>query len=437
VQLVARTGLAAAAIAFLVMTVSLAAGNLATVKVSAAALAVCLALGLRAVPPLAGYQFTVWIVAAVTLAMLYPHWFLSVGSISLQDPWIILLIVQAVMFGMGTQMSVRDFAGVIKMPWAVFVGLFCQFTIMPLVGYALARTLPLSPEIAAGIVLIGSCSSGLASNVMVYMARGNVALSITLTTLATMLAPLLTPFWMKLLAGTMVEVSVSKMMVDIVKIVLVPVAAALLHDALNQVSAQTRQHVLRATLFPMLWLMYLGLGGYETLTTAADAPIATIVSLSGFVCGAVVVGVLYHLLVSRWPAIERMMPAVSMFGIVYFVLVATAAGRENLIRVGVLIFLAAVIHNALGFVLGYWMSRGMGLDQSAARTVAIEVGMQNGGMATGLAGAMGKLGTVGLAAIVFATWMNVTGSILANHWRRSAPAASPPAPTDSENEKIS
>jgi BASS family bile acid:Na+ symporter len=110
-----------------------------------------------------------------------------------------------------------------------------------------------------------------------------------------------------------------------------------------------------------------------------------------------------------------------MAGIVYFTTVTTAAGRDNLLKVGLLLFLVSVIHNAAGYFFGYWLSRAAGLDRSSARSVAFEVGLQNGGMASGLAGAMGKLGTVGLAPAIFSPWMNISGSILANYWSKRPP----------------
>src|SRR3989337_1589893 len=112
------------------------------------------------------------------------------------------------------------------------------------------------------------------------------------------------------------------------------------------------------------------------------------------------------------------MPFISMFGSIYFTTVTTAAGRDNLMKVGLLLFIASVIHNAAGYFFGDWLSRLLGLDKNSSRTIAFEVGLQNGGMASGLAGGMGKLGTVGLAAAVFSPWMNISGSILANYWRR-------------------
>src|SRR5262249_3854183 len=131
-------------------------------------------------------QFTAWILAAVVAAMIYPAAFLKWGDFDLRQPWLILLVVQVVMFGMGTQMSLKDFAGVVRMPQGVLVGVICHFSVMPLVGLGLTKLFQFPPEIAAGIILIGSCSSGLASNVMAYIARANLALSVTVTAITTM-----------------------------------------------------------------------------------------------------------------------------------------------------------------------------------------------------------------------------------------------------------
>ncbi len=206
-------------------------------------LAVALAISLRFSKTFRGYQFTAWIVVAVTAAMIYPARFLHVGGFDLRNPWLILVVVQLVMFGMGTQMSLRDFAGVIQSPRGVLVGVLCRFTVMPLAGFALIKLFHFEPEIAAGVILIGSCSSGLASNVMAYLAKSNLALSVTITAVTTLLAVVLTPLWMKLLAGTLVEVRLLNLMLEIIKIVLVPIGAALLHDYLKiRRRARTQNH---------------------------------------------------------------------------------------------------------------------------------------------------------------------------------------------------
>lgn len=325
-------------------------------RVSAVACPLLLAAGLTSVPSLRGYRFTVSIIAAVVAAMIYPQSFLKVGGLDLRDRRLILLVIQLVMFGMGTQMNIRDFLGVVRMPKAVIIGIASQFTIMPLVGFSLAKAGGFPPEIGAGIILIGSCSSGLASNVMVYLARANLALSVTLTALAQLLAPVLTPLWMKILASEMVEVNFLQMMREIILMVVLPIVAALIYNWLRR---------------------------------------------------------------DRLKRLHSIMPLLSMAGIIYFTAVTTAAGRDHLLKVGVLLFVAAAVHNMTGYLLGYWAAYLCGMDENSCRTIAIEVGLQNGGMASGLAGRMGKLATVGLAAAIFSPWMNISGSVLANHWRKT------------------
>jgi bile acid:Na+ symporter, BASS family len=304
---------------------------------------------------LRGYRFTACILAAVVVPMVQPQHFLRLGEFNLTDKRLILVVVQLVMFGMGTQMSLRDFLGVVRMPKAVIVGTAAQFTIMPLVGFALAKGLNFDPEIGTGIILIGSCSSGLASNVMNYIAGANLALSVTLTAVAQLLAAGMTPLWMKILASDTVKVSFVKMMTDIILMVVLPICAAFVYNWLRK---------------------------------------------------------------DRLKRLHRIMPILSMAGIVYFTLVTTAAGRDHLLKVGALLFVAAAAHNMAGYFLGYWAARLCRLDKNSCRTIAIEVGLQNGGMATGLASSMGKLATVGLAAAIFSPWMNISGSVLANHWRK-------------------
>lgn len=381
-------------------------------------LAVGLAVGLRFSKRFCGYQFTAWIIAAVTAAMIYPANILHVGDVDLRNKWLLLIIVQLVMFGMGTQMSLKDFAGVAKSPRGVLVGIVCHFSVMPMVGFALIKAFRFEPEIAAGIILIGSCSSGLASNVMAYIAKSNLALSVTVTAVTTMLAPVMTPLWMKLLAGQLIEIKFLNMMVEIIKIVLVPVGAALLHDYLKHASPRGRSIVLGLAAFGAAWLVFLVAGGWVWIKAHTTANGTMGVALFGFILSAVVAGVGFHWLTLRVKQLESWMPKFSMFGIIYFTLVTTAAGRDNLVQIGGLLFLAAAIHNAAGYGLGYWLSRLAGLDKNSARSVAFEVGLQNGGMASGIAGAMGKLGTMGLAAAIFSPWMNISGSILANYWHK-------------------
>ena len=310
--------------------------------------------------------FTLWIFAAVSLAMVHPTPFMAVGDFKLSR--LIVPLIQVIMFGMGTAMSLRDFAGVLRMPRGVLVGTACQFTIMPLLGIGLATAFRFPPEIAAGVVLIGSAPSGVASNVMSYIAGANLALSVTLTSVTTLLAPLMTPLLMKLLAGQFVPIDFLEMMFGIIQMVILPIALGLLFNRLMRGRAA--------------WL-------------------------------------------------HRAMPVLSMVGIAVIITIITAAGRDSLLDIGATLVLAAILHNAGGYLLGYWACRAIGMDERSCRTISIEVGMQNGGLASGIAMQMGKLATVGLAPAVFGPWMNISGSALANWWRsRPVPEPAPPEPEE-------
>jgi BASS family bile acid:Na+ symporter len=429
--------LALTPVAFLVAVVSLSTGHQTLWQAALTASAVSLAIGLGATESFAGYQFTAWIIAAVTAAMCYPEHFLRIGPVELgglsiptfdlRNKWILLVIVQLVMFGMGTKMSIDDFVGVAKMPYPVFIGIALQFLVMPLTGYALTKVFSFPPEIAAGVILIGSCSSGLASNVMCYIAGADLALSVALTAVATLLAPLLTPFWMQTLAGELVDIKFFDMMTEIFKIVLLPISAAMLHDVLNRSGATVRRVIFVLASVAAVYLAYLLFGGFSQIQGFLRSGL---VEASILLAAAIVVGVAFHWAATTFPSVERKIHLVSMAGIIYFTAVTTAAGRDNLLSVGLTLFLAAAIHNLVGWVLGYWLSLLAGLERKKALTVGFEVAMQNGGMASGLAGAMGKLGTLGLAAAVFSPWMNVSGSIIANLIRRYAPIEPEEAKTE-------
>jgi len=417
--LLRRLALAVVPIALILLLAGLGLSRPDLWKPAAVTLGVSLAIGIGAFPATRGYQFTVWIITTVVAGMTYPDELLHPwGDFDLRNKWVILIAIQTVMFGMGTQMSIRDFTGVLKMPWGVGVAVVSQFSIMPLVGWTLTRLFHFPDEIAAGVILVGCCSSGLASNVMCYIAKANIALSITATACTTMLAPLMTPLWMKLLAGTLVEVSVIKMAADIVKIVIVPIGATLLHDYLKFAPRRSRRVVHGLAIASASWVAFLVLGGWSLLFSGLSADAQLAIELATFLLGAIAAGVIYHRLTRLLPQLDRWMPVASMVGIMYFTTISTAAGRDNLVQVGALLFLVAAIHNAAGYGLGYAFGRVAGLDKNSARTIAIEVGLQNGGMASGIAGGMGKLATLGLGGAVFGSWMNISGSILANYWKR-------------------
>jgi len=311
-----------------------------------------LALSMRGNKNLKGFSFTVLIFAAVSLSMFYPQSFIQLGDFQLKK--LIVPLLQIIMFGMGTAMSFNDFYGVIKMPKGVLVGLICQFSIMPFLGFSLATIFNFPSEIAAGVVLIGSSPSGLASNVMAYLAKANVALSVTLTAVATIVSPLMTPLLMKYFAGAFVPIDFAAMMLSIMKMVILPVFLGLVFN-----------HFFRGK--------------------------------------------------AKW--LDSAMPILSMTAIALIIMIITAAGRDSLLSIGILLILAAIIHNLLGYLLGYWSCRVLKMKEHDCRTIALEVGMQNGGLASGIALEMGKVSTVGLAPAVFGPWMNISGSSLATWWR--------------------
>ena len=297
-------------------------------------------------------SFTIVVFAAVALAMFYPEFFLNIGTFKFKS--LIVPLLQIIMFGMGTSMSLKDFQSVINTPKGVLIGLICQFTIMPVLGFSIAYLFGFSSEIAAGIVLIGCCPSGLASNVMVYLAKANLALSITLTTISTLLAPFITPMLMELLAGEFIPIDILTMMLSIVKMVILPIVAGLIFNKI------------------------------------------------------------FH---GKLPWLDRIMPQISMTAIAFIIIIIVAAGRDKLLEIGLLLIGAAILHNISGYFFGHWGCKLFKLPESDCRTIAIEVGMQNGGIASGIALEIGKVSTVGLPAAIFGPWMNISGSAIASWWK--------------------
>ncbi|MBL8219283.1 MAG: bile acid:sodium symporter family protein, partial [Bryobacterales bacterium] len=229
---------------------------------------------------------------------------------------------------------------------------------MPLAGFVIASLFGFEGAVAAGVILIGSSPGGVASNVITYLARGNVALSVTMTACSTMAAPIMTPLAMKLLAGQYVPIPFMDMMVSIFQMIIIPVVAGLIANKLLHGRA-------------------------------------------------------------KW--IDDLMPIVSMAGICFIIAIITASSRDKLLEVGLALILAAMLHNTTGYLLGYWGARGAGLNETDSRTVAIEVGLQNGGMASGLAMNVLHSSDAALAPAIFGPWMNISGSALASWWRKRLP----------------
>jgi bile acid:Na+ symporter, BASS family len=317
---------------------------------------ITLAIAFRHNKILRGLSFTVTILGLVSLAIYYPQYFITVGNVKLSS--IVIPLLQIIMFGMGTELSLKDFSNVIRMPRGIIVGVLCHYTVMPMIGFAIANLFNFPGEISAGIILVGCSPGGLASNVMSYLARANLALSVSVTTISTLLAPLLTPLLLQLLGGKFVEIHFWSMVWDITKIVVLPVVAGLVFNSL---------------------------------------------------------------LHGKFKWLDKAMPIFSMAAITMILVIFVAAGRDSLLKVGALLLLATFIHNIAGYFLGYWSARLLKFPERDCRTIALEVGMQNAGMASGLALTMGKLATTGLAPAIFGPVMNVTGSSLASWWHNHLP----------------
>mgnify|MGYP000871076568 CR=1 FL=1 len=329
---------------------------------------ILLALFLASSRRYAPFAFTAWVAVFVAASMFYPLAFRTWWGFELSA--LMVPLIQIIMFGMGTQLTLADFARVFSMPQGVIAGLVLQFSIMPFVGKGLAMIFTRHPEVAAGMVLIGSCPGGVASNVMTYLAKGNVALSVTMTSCSTLAAPIMTPLMMKLLAGAYVEVKFMAMMLSILEMILVPVGAGLL---VNWLLTRLRR-------------VYPGAKG-------------------------VAVGIMKGL------------PFVSMFAICLIIAIITALSRDDLLAGSfvVPIIIAVILHNVIGYALGYRLARWWRLNEADCRTVAIEVGLQNGGMASALAIEVLKSRLAAIPPAIFGPWMNMSGAMVASWWSARPP----------------
>lgn len=376
-----------------------------------------MAIGVRGFPAVRGFSYSLWIFTAVTLSMFYPQFFLSAGDFEFKS--LIVPLLQIIMFGMGSQMALSDLAGVIKMPKGVIVGIICQFTIMPIVGVSIAVAFNFPPEIAAGIVLVGTSPSGLASNVMSFLARANLPLSVTLTAVATLLSPFITPLLMKTLAGQMVEVNFWKMMTDIFNMVILPIAAGLTFNLFSTGRKKMKTIILQLLSYLTIILIYNMIIWFALGISEQQLFSGFIKNILWFIILPIGGAYLFKYFAKgnqEW--LNKSLAFISMLGIGIIITIITAAGRDSLLNVGVLLILACLLHNLTGYGLGYSITRYiLRMPERDCRTIALEVGMQNGGLASGLAMQMGKIATVGLAPAVFGPMMNITGSSLATWWR--------------------
>lgn len=381
---------------------------------------VALAFGVRGYKAFKGFSYTIWIFAAVATAMYYPQPFISLGNFQVKT--LIVPLLQIIMFGMGSQMSLNDFTGVIKMPKGVIIGVAFHYLIMPLVALAISHIFNFPPEIAAGIILIGVVPSGLASNVMSFIARANIALAVTIGAISTLLSPFITPFLMKFLAGQFIEVNFWSMMLDILNMIILPIVAGFIFNLFVAGKVKLLSKVLQLSVYFIIILLttlvsvkakQLGIMGFVSTLVKSMCWFYFLPMAGAFV--------LRYYLKGDKKVLSDILAMFSMVGITIIIAIIVASGRESLLEVGALLIVTSLLHNVTGYSLGYGVSWLLRMPEQDRRTIAFECGMQNGGLASGLALQMGKIATVGLAPVIFSPLMNITGSTLANWWRSRPP----------------
>lgn len=295
--------------------------------------------------------FALWVVVFALIALCFPAAFVWLKA---YIPWVLGII----MLGMGMTMTVDDFKGVLQNPKAVLIGVVAQFVIMPSLAYLLCKLLQLPAEIAVGVILVGCCPGGTASNVIAYMAKANTALSVACTSISTFLAPILTPTIFYLLASQWIPIDAGSMFIDILKVVIFPIILG----------------VTLRTFFKQKTEQYI-----------------------------------------------QIMPLVSVIAIVVIVAAIIAASKASILQSGLLILVVVILHNSLGFLLGYWASRLLKLPYPDAKAVSIEVGMQNSGLGVTLAAIHFAASPItAVPSAIFSLWHNISGPALATYWASKA-----------------
>ncbi|MDV7485959.1 bile acid:sodium symporter family protein [Acinetobacter baumannii] len=291
--------------------------------------------------------FALWVIIFAALALWQPEFFVWLKA---YIPWILGII----MLGMGMTMTVDDFKGVLQSPKAVLIGVVAQFVVMPGLAFILCKLFNLPPEIAVGVILVGCCPGGTASNVITYMAKGNVALSVACTSVSTLLAPVLTPTIFYLLASQWLKIDAASMFISILQVVLLPIMIGL---------------ILRT------WLK------------------------------------------RQVESYIQVMPLVSVIAIVAIVAAIIGGSKAAILQSGLLILAVVILHNGLGYLLGFTAARFFKLPYADSKAIAIEVGMQNSGLGVALAAVHFAASPItAVPSAIFSLWHNISGPALATYW---------------------
>jgi BASS family bile acid:Na+ symporter len=302
------------------------------------------------------------VLTAALLAFLIPD-----AGLWISTGWIDYLLM-IVMFGMGLTIRIDDFKVVFTRPKDVIVGCIAQFTIMPMTAYVLAKAFGLEAGLMAGVILVGCCPGGTASNVISYFAKGDVALSVGMTAVNTLLAPLVTPFLVFLALNETVEVDTVGMFLSMAKVVLAPLILG----------------------FAITYLRP------EVTDKASGA-----------------------------------LPLISVMAIALIVMCVISHSVDRLMTCGLAVFAVVALHNLIGYAAGYGASVLAGMDRTRRRTLAIEVGMQNSGLATSIAStSFPSLAIATVPGAIFSVWHNISGAILAGFFSRRAEKEEQTKPSD-------
>ena len=291
--------------------------------------------------------FALWVILFSGLALYSPENFVWLKT---YITWMLGII----MFGMGMTMTLGDFKSVLQSPKAVTIGVFAQFIVMPALAYLLCKLFNLPTEIAIGVILVGCCPGGTASNVITYMAKGNTALSVACTSVSTILAPILTPAIFYVLASQWIDINAMSMLKSILQVVLFPIVLGLLVRAI--------------------------------LKNKVDHYI-------------------------------QVMPLISVVAIVAIVAAIIAGSKAQILESGLMILGVVILHNGLGLLLGFWAARIFKLPYTDCKAISIEVGMQNSGLGVALAAVHFALSPItAVPSAIFSLWHNISGSALATYW---------------------
>lgn len=290
--------------------------------------------------------FTVWVVLFALAAFFVPGPFLPLGKI-------VPYLLGFVMLGMGLTMTPLDFKLVLTRPKDVVFGIVARCVIMPGVAYVITQVLDMPTELAVGLILVAACPSGTASNVMTFIAKGDTALSITVSSLMTILAPILTPFIFLHLAGSMIPINAYALLKDILVVVLVPVVTGTL---------------------------------------------------------------IRYFFDKQVEKIRPLIPILSVISIILIISAVTAGNAGRLASVAMIGFVAVFLHNSFGLGLGYWSARAFGMNRYKSKAICFEIGMENSGLAVALVAMASFDPMVAVPGAIFSIWHNISGSLLASYW---------------------